>query len=81
MAMLLRLAVLFNRSRTDEFPDRLLFKAQRRSLVLSLSGSWLDTNPLTLADIEGEQLYLQAAGIQLQLVRLSASEDADDGHH
>jgi len=81
MAMLLRLAVLFNRSRTDEFPDRLVLKAQRRSLVLSLSGAWLDANPLTLADIEGEQLYLQAAGIQLQLVRLSASGDDDDGHH
>jgi exopolyphosphatase / guanosine-5'-triphosphate,3'-diphosphate pyrophosphatase len=79
MAMLLRLAVLFNRSRTDEFPDRLVLKAQRRSLVLRLSGSWLDTNPLTLADIEGEQLYLQAAGIQLQLVRLSASEGDDGG--
>ena len=75
MAMLLRLAVLFNRSRTDEFPDRLMLKAQRRLMVVSLSGAWLDANPLTLADIEGEQLYLQAAGIQLQLVRLGATQD------
>ncbi len=70
LAILLRLAALFNRSRTDEFPEILVLKAQRRSITISLASAWLDANPLTLADIEGEQQYLQAAGIELELIRV-----------
>ena len=72
MAILLRLAALFNRSRTNDLPDILEIKAQRRSMTISLSDSWLEANPLTLADIEVEQKYLQVAGIELKLVRIGA---------
>jgi exopolyphosphatase/guanosine-5'-triphosphate,3'-diphosphate pyrophosphatase len=72
MAILLRLAALFNRSRTNDLPDILEIKAQRRSMTISLTDSWLEANPLTLADIEVEQKYLQVAGIELKLVRMGA---------
>ena len=52
LIILLRLAVLFNRSRTYEFPDMLRFEAKRDKLVLRLSADWLLLNPLTLADLE-----------------------------
>lgn len=68
MAILLRLAVLFNRSRTDEFPDLLRISASRRHITLALSSRWLQANPLTLADLEREQGYLRPSGYQLQLV-------------
>jgi exopolyphosphatase/guanosine-5'-triphosphate,3'-diphosphate pyrophosphatase len=67
LALLLRLAVLFNRSRTSEFPDLLGLSVDDRIVKLRLSRSWLDVNPLTLADLEQEQAYLQDVGYDLQL--------------
>ena len=67
LIILLRLAVLFNRSRTYEFPDMLQFEAKRDKLVLRLSEDWLRLNPLTLADLETEQEYLRAFGYELRL--------------
>lgn len=68
LAVLLRLAVLFNRSRTYEFPDKLLIQADRRLVSLRLSAAWLRSNPLTLADLEAEQELLQSAGFELRLL-------------
>jgi len=70
LTILLRLAVLFNRSRTYEFPDRLQIKASRRTVSLQMSAAWLQANPLTLADIETEQNFLQASGYELTLLLL-----------
>jgi exopolyphosphatase/guanosine-5'-triphosphate,3'-diphosphate pyrophosphatase len=67
LAILLRLAVLFNRSRSYEFPDALKISAERRHVILSLTDSWLQKNPLTLADLELEQGYLAAEDITLEL--------------
>ena len=67
LTILLRLAVLFNRSRTYEFPDLLNLTVDDRAVKLSLSSSWLDLNPLTLADLEQEQAYLKSVDYDLQL--------------
>jgi exopolyphosphatase/guanosine-5'-triphosphate,3'-diphosphate pyrophosphatase len=68
LAIILRLAVLFNRSRTHEFPDLLNLVAHGRVLTVQISSDWLAANPLTLADLEQEQEYLLAADWELQLV-------------
>jgi len=67
LAILLRLAVLFNRSRTYTFPDALKISAQRRKLTLSLTQLWLDQNPLTLADLEHEADYLRSSDYDIEL--------------
>ena len=68
LAVVLRLAVLFNRSRTYEFPDLLSLSASDHALKLSLSSGWLESNPLTLADLEQEQAYLKSVDYDLQLI-------------
>ncbi len=74
LTILLRLAVLFNRSRTYEFPEVLKVAATDEGrITLSLPQSWLNANPLTLADIEGEQQYLLSSGYELELVALPDS--------
>ena len=67
LAVLLRLAALFNRSRTYEFPDALTVRAVTNQIELSLTRNWLKQNPLTLADLELEKEYLAAAKFDLQL--------------
>jgi exopolyphosphatase/guanosine-5'-triphosphate,3'-diphosphate pyrophosphatase len=68
MAVLLRLAVLFNRSRTYGFPDALKISVDKHSIKLSLTEAWLQQNPLTCADLEQEQAYLKASGYQLDII-------------
>ena len=67
LAMLLRLAVLFNRSRTYGFPDALKISVDKHSITLNLTEAWLQQNPLTCADLEQEQAYLKASGYQLEI--------------
>jgi exopolyphosphatase/guanosine-5'-triphosphate,3'-diphosphate pyrophosphatase len=71
LTIILRLAVLFNRSRTYEFPDVLSISADQRKLTLGLSGQWLNANPLTLADLERERDYLRNLDFELVI----AAED------
>ena len=67
LAVLLRLAVLFNRTRTQvEFADIALL-AKGRRLTIEVPQSWLDMNPLTLADLKREEEYLAGAGIEMTL--------------
>jgi exopolyphosphatase/guanosine-5'-triphosphate,3'-diphosphate pyrophosphatase len=67
LAILLRLAVLLNRSRSDrELPKRTL-AAAKKSLRLEIPDAWLDEHPLTRADLELEKRYLDAAGFRLRV--------------
>jgi exopolyphosphatase/guanosine-5'-triphosphate,3'-diphosphate pyrophosphatase len=70
LAVLLRLAVLFNRSRTYGFPDKLSLGAHGRDIHLCLTKSWLKHNPLTLADLEQEQDFLRYGDYSLELTVL-----------
>jgi len=68
LIILLRLAVLFNRSRSYELPEMLQLCAKGKHLSLSLPEAWLRANPLSLADLEREQEFLAAAGYELGVI-------------
>jgi exopolyphosphatase/guanosine-5'-triphosphate,3'-diphosphate pyrophosphatase len=68
LVALLRLSVLFNRGRADVDLSELSFRAKGRQICVKVSQSWLDANPLTWADLNREQKYLDSAGIELKLV-------------
>ncbi len=72
LAILLRMAVLFNRSRSYEFPEMLRLSTTGKLITLCLPRDWLEANPLTLADLECEQSYLEHAGFELQLVPVNS---------
>ena len=65
LLIILRLAVLLNRSRnTAEMPPVRLV-VSRRGLSLQFDAEWLAVNPLTVADLEREQELLKAVGYTL----------------
>lgn len=65
MAVLLRLAVLLNRSRSPE-PPPVRLAARGRTLTLKLPRGWLRSHPLTAVDLEQEKTYLSIARYTLQ---------------
>jgi exopolyphosphatase/guanosine-5'-triphosphate,3'-diphosphate pyrophosphatase len=69
LAVLLRLAVLFNRSRTDGATAPVELSANKDSLTVAAPVAWLEDNPLTLADLQLEAEFLGAAGLQMKLDR------------
>ena len=70
LTVLLRLAVLFNRSRTREALPDIQCRAKGRKIVLGLPEEWLVSSPLTLTDLEYETAYLAEAGFELTLDRI-----------
>lgn len=65
LGILLRLAVLINRSRSlKPLPD-ITVRVNGRAIFLTFPATWLTDNPLTLADLQREQEYLQRAGYTL----------------
>jgi exopolyphosphatase/guanosine-5'-triphosphate,3'-diphosphate pyrophosphatase len=68
LLMILRLAVLLNRSRKKiaHIPVRL--EVTEDSLSISFAADWLEANPLTIADLEREQEFLAQVGYSLHLV-------------
>lgn len=69
LTALLRLAVLFNRSRASTPLPPMTLGAGADALRLSVPARWLRNNPLTEADLRQEQRYLATAGIRLQVRR------------
>ncbi len=67
LAMLLRLATIFHRGRIKDGLPNIKISAHKSQLQLSLPAKWLDKHPLTLADLETEQRYLDNIGYQLAL--------------
>ncbi len=67
LTVLLRLAVLFNRSRSDASLPEIIIAGKSRRFSISLAGTQRADNPLTWADLEREQGYLDAAGIKMKL--------------
>ena len=65
LAMLLRLAVLLNRSRSQVDIPPIGVRADERSLQLSFDAEWLQANPLTVADLAREAGYVAAVGYEL----------------
>ena len=67
LAVLLRLAILLHRARSDaELPDLELAVAKSK-LSLSFPDGWLEQHPLTAADLEQEAPHLEVAGLSLHV--------------
>ncbi len=65
LALILRLAVLLNRSRSSMEMPAIELVVDGHSLALRFSSTWLQENPLTVADLEREQGCLQDVGYEL----------------
>jgi exopolyphosphatase/guanosine-5'-triphosphate,3'-diphosphate pyrophosphatase len=65
LAMVLRMAVLLNRSRSPAEMRPMELVVDGHSLALRFDSTWLQENPLTVADLEREQGYLQNVGYEL----------------
>lgn len=73
LTALLRLAALFERSRTTDPLPALRVVADDKTLRLELPQDWLDRYPLTRADLEQERDYFKILDLKLQV---RASEKA-----
>jgi exopolyphosphatase / guanosine-5'-triphosphate,3'-diphosphate pyrophosphatase len=67
LIVLLRLAALLNRSRSPSDLPQIALTAGKLLLELRFPGGWLESNPLTAADIDQEQQWLQARGFELRV--------------
>jgi len=65
LAILLRLAVLLNRSRSGIDSPDVDLAVDGNSIALQFDATWLTANPLTVADLDREAGYLQSAGFRL----------------
>jgi len=67
LCVLLRLAVLLNRSRTDAAIPATSVDDDWKRLRLIFASGWMIDHPLTVADLEQEAAYLSSVAIQLEL--------------
>lgn len=67
LAILLRLAVLLNRSRSREALPNIALEVAENSLALNFPQGWLEQNPLTRADLEREKDYLSDLRYELRI--------------
>ncbi len=65
LAVLLRLAVLFHRSRTGDAIPNVKLKIKKDILQLRFPDGWLEQHPLISSDLEQEAVCLAAADIRL----------------
>ncbi|GAA6137620.1 exopolyphosphatase [Arenicella sp. 4NH20-0111] len=66
IAIILRLSVLLNRGRIKTEMDHLEVKVKSQEIHLAFPDKWLETHPLTEADLRQEQLWLKNLGVKLQ---------------
>ena len=62
LCVLLRLAVLMNRSRFNTALPDIRIKVDKSLIKLKFPEDWLETHPLTHADLDTENNYLTNAG-------------------
>ncbi len=65
LALLLRLAVLLNRSRNLAELPPIALSVRERSMDLKFDAAWLEANPLTVADLVRENDYVGSVGYEL----------------
>lgn len=65
LAVILRLAVLLNRSRSTQELPTVEMDVSANRVDLRLPGPWLENNPLTVADLARESRYLADVGVDL----------------
>ncbi len=64
LGLLLRLAVLLNRSRSSVVMPPIRFEVTDDSMTLTFDPAWLASNPLTVADLENERAFVRAVGYE-----------------
>ena len=67
LIVILRLAVLLHRGRSAEGLPKIELQPRARSLDIAFPRGWLDSHPLTAADLENEIEYLKAANFRLRV--------------
>jgi len=67
LVLLLRLAVLLNRSRGVQQAPPVAMRARKSGYLLAFPEGWLEQNPLSLADLEEERERLKTVGYELEL--------------
>ena len=65
LCILLRLAVLLHRGRTDEQVPDISIRVDKSSIMLRFPEGWLEQNSLTKADLTKERQFLKGAGFSL----------------
>jgi len=65
LMILLRIAVLLNRSRSTTPSPDIRVTVGESQISLHFSDNWLDANPLTVADLDREKSYLEGVGYTL----------------
>ncbi len=67
LGVLLRLAVVLHRRRSEEALPEIRFSVEAQVLKLTFPAQWLALHPLTRADLESEAGYLKGAGFKLKI--------------
>jgi len=67
LAALLRISVVLHRARSEADVAQPVASIKDDSLTLTFPDSWLESRPLSRADLEQERNYLKSAGIKLRL--------------
>jgi exopolyphosphatase/guanosine-5'-triphosphate,3'-diphosphate pyrophosphatase len=67
LALLLRLAVMLERSRGQSRVPRIGIEARKSGYMLDFPKGWLDENPLTRADLEQEAARVEPAGFEIAI--------------
>ena len=67
LMILLRLALVFNRGRSEQTDTYVKLAVTRKGLQLTLPEGWLNEHPLTEADLKQEKHYLKAINVRLKI--------------
>ncbi|HED33800.1 MAG TPA: exopolyphosphatase [Gammaproteobacteria bacterium] len=70
LSVVLRLSVIFHRSRTNKPLPELAISVDRHELYLKLPDRWLNEHPLTINDLQQEADYLMAIDLKLKTERM-----------
>ena len=72
LTVLLRLAMVFNRGRSEKTDTFVSLVVSKKTLKLGLPAGWLEKHPLTEADLTQENEYLKSIDLSLQLTEKSS---------
>jgi len=64
--VILRLAALLHRDRSTSLPSEWSAHADGQQIKLTFGDQWLDSHPLTAADLSQERQSLKSIGIKLK---------------
>ncbi len=79
LCRLLRLACVLTRSRNPRQLPRLSLEAKGKRLKIEFPKGWLGRHPLTLADLQQEIAYMEAAGLKMKVGVYDAGDPPNVG--